>query len=63
MRFKNSWAREIGPLAARGYTDATWAYLAADFQRAAIDYDESPETGAAIDAFILPPSSWDEAVH
>lgn len=58
LRFKNSWGREVGPLAARGYTDATWAYLTTDFDRTAIDYDEKPERGAAIDALVLPPDSW-----
>lgn len=63
LRFKNSWGRDVGPFAARGYTDATWAYLATDFDRTAIDYDEPAERGAAIDAFILPPESWDGAAH
>jgi hypothetical protein len=63
LRFKNSWGRETGPLAARGYTDATWAYLATDFDRTAIDYDEPAERGAAIDAFILPPESWEGVTH
>jgi hypothetical protein len=63
LRFKNSWGREVGPLAARGYTDATWAYLATDFDRTAIDYDEPKETGAAIDAFVLPPDTWEGATH
>lgn len=63
LRFKNSWGREVGPLSARGYTDATWAYLATDFARTSIDYDEPPETGAAIDAFVLPPDTWEGATH
>lgn len=63
LRFKNSWGRDVGPFSARGYTDATWAYLSTDFDRAAIDYDEAAERGAAIDAFILPPESWDGAAH
>jgi hypothetical protein len=63
LRFKNSWGRETGPLAARGFTDATWPYLATDFDRTAIDYDEPKENGAAIDAFILPPETWDGAAH
>jgi hypothetical protein len=63
LRFKNSWGRETGPLGARGFTDATWLYLATDFDRSAIDYDEHPERGAAVDAFILPPDSWEGATH
>lgn len=63
LRFKNSWGREVGPLAARGYTDATWAYLVTEFARTSIDYDEQIETGTAIDAFVLPPNSWDGAAH
>jgi hypothetical protein len=63
LRFKNSWGREVGPLSARGYTDATWDYLATDFDRTAIDYDEPAERGAAIDALILPPESWANAKH
>ncbi len=63
LRFKNSWGRDVGPFAARGYTDATWAYLSTDFDRTAIDYDEPAERGAAIDAFILPPESWDGVRH
>ena len=63
LRFKNSWGREVGPLAARGYTDATWAYLVTEFARTSIDYDEQIETGTGIDAFALPPDSWDGATH
>jgi len=63
LRFKNSWGREVGPLAARGYTDATWGYLATDFDRNGIDYDEPAERGAAVDAFILPPDTWEGASH
>jgi len=63
LRFKNSWGREVGPLSARGYTDATWDYLATDFDRTAIDYDEPSERGTAIDALILPPETWTGARH
>jgi hypothetical protein len=63
LRLKNSWGREIGPLAARGYTDAMWSYLTWEWERARIDYDEKKETGIAISAFVLPPASWEGATH
>lgn len=63
LRMKNSWGREIGPLSARGYTDAAWDYLTWEFERARIDYDEKKTTGIAMSAFVLPPPSWDGATH
>jgi hypothetical protein len=63
LRMKNSWGREIGPLAARGYTDAMWDYLMWEFSRARIDYDEKKVEGIALGAFVLPPPSWDGAAH
>lgn len=63
VRMKNSWGREIGPLSARGFTDATWGYLTWDFDRARIDYDEKPEHGYAVSAVVVPPASWDGAAH
>ena len=63
LRLKNSWGREIGPLAARGYTDAMWDYLTWEWERPRIDYDEKKETGIAISAFVLPPQSWEGATH
>jgi hypothetical protein len=63
LRLKNSWGREIGPLAARGYTDAMWSYLTWEWERPRIDYDEKKETGIAIAAFVLPPPSWEGATH
>lgn len=63
LRMKNSWGREVGPLSARGYTDAMWDYLTWEFERARIDYDERKAEGIAMSAFVLPPSSWDGAAH
>ena len=63
LRMKNSWGREIGPLGARGYTDAMWDYLMWEFSRARIDYDEKKVEGIALGAVVLPPPSWDGATH
>lgn len=63
LRMKNSWGREVGPLGARGYTDASWDYLMWEFERPRIDYDERPELGIGISALILPPESWEGATH
>jgi hypothetical protein len=63
LRLKNSWGREIGPLAARGYTDAMWDYLTWEWERPRIDYDEKKETGIGVAAFVLPPPSWEGATH